>query len=131
MKLNHGARLWSVVPWSLAVSAWTALWSADRVGRPAPRWLDATWLWFRDHWGVVWALRLQERFNRTAESLGWPLRLAWDGIVPAQGSTDEETRAVLPAAGTTLKGLLRRFADLERIESTRSERRFRLLPTSR
>ncbi|AGA25914.1 hypothetical protein [Singulisphaera acidiphila] len=117
-KLNQGARLWSVVPWSLAVAAWTAFWSQDRAGRPRAG-LDATWLWFRDHWGVVWALRLQERFNRTAESLGWPLRLAWDGIVPAIGSTDEAIQGVVPAADTTLKGLLRRFADLERIEAAR------------
>ncbi|SIO67597.1 hypothetical protein SAMN05444166_8398 [Singulisphaera sp. GP187] len=115
LRLNQGARLWSVYPWCLAVSAWTAFRSADRVS-PAHTGLDATWLWFRDHWGVVWALRLQERFNRTAESLGWPLRLTWTGIVPAPGSIEEPVKAVLPAADTTLKGLLRRFADLERID---------------
>ena len=34
--------------------------------RPASSGLEAIWLWFRDHWGVVWALRVQERFNRAA-----------------------------------------------------------------
>ncbi|WP_406696741.1 hypothetical protein V5E97_37710 [Singulisphaera sp. Ch08] len=119
LRLNYGARLWSVIPWSLAVSAWTAFRSAEQVDR-ARRGRDSTWLWFRDHWGVVWALRLQERFNRTAETLGWPLRLVWDGIVPVSGASDEDVSAVLPAADTTLKGLLRRFADPDRIERTRA-----------
>lgn len=122
LKLNSGARIWSVVPWSVAAAAWSAFASVDRERR-ARTGLDATWLWFRDHWGVVWALRLQERFNRTAESLRWPLRLTWDGIEPTAGSTEEEIQRVLPAADTTLVSLLRRFADLDRIEQTRASRR--------
>lgn len=119
LRLSQGARLWSAVPWTLATSAWSGFWSANRVGPPRGG-LDATWIWFRDHWGVVWALRLQERFNRTAEAIGWPLRLTWDGIVPAAGATEVDIRAVLPAAATTLNGLLRRFAELDRIDLTRT-----------
>jgi hypothetical protein len=119
LRLNQGARLWSVFPWVLAVSAWTAWWSVDRAGR-ARVGLDATWLWFRDHWGVVWALRLQERFNRTAESLGWPWRLGWYGLIPGRATGDGDTGRASAAAETTLLGLLRRFADPERIEATRA-----------
>lgn len=118
LRVSHGARLWSVFPWVLAVSAWTAWWRIDR-GSRARVGLDATWLWFRDHWGVVWALRLQERFNRTAESLGWPLRLGWYGAMPARGTTEGEPGPVAAAAETTLFSLLRRFADPGRIEATR------------
>jgi len=105
VRMQAGARLWPVVPWTLAVAIWTARRRAGRVGSGLSR-LDATWLWFRDHWGVVWALRVQERFNRTAESLGWSLRLGWYGAVPVSGAAGE----VPDAAEATLQGLLRRFA---------------------
>jgi hypothetical protein len=106
--------IWSAVPWTLAVAVWVA---AGRARRPAeaPTGLEATWLWFRDHWGVVWALRVQERYNRAAESSRWPSRLGWFGVVPAE--PDVEARPVVPeAAEATFKGLLRRFATPGRID---------------
>lgn len=79
--------------------------------------IERHWLWFRDHWGVVWALRTLERFNRAAESADWPIRLAWDGLVPAPGQVGLPPGFDLTPAESTLKGLLRRFVDSERLEN--------------
>ena len=110
---HAGAAL--VVLATLAVAIWTARWRSRRVTRGGTG-LEATWLWFRDHWGVVWALRVQERFNRSAEAMRWPVRLAWHGIVPAPGVEPGAEPVVPEAAEATLRGLLRRFADPARIE---------------
>ena len=108
---------WSAVPWTLAVAIWTARWRSRRVARAGPEaGLEATWIWFRDHWGVVWALRVQERFNRSAEAMQWPVRLGWHGVVPAPGLASEARPDVPEGAEATLRGLLRRFADPARIE---------------
>ena len=96
-------------------SAWTA-WSADfdtRKPDPSPPGLGRLWAWFRDSWGVVWALRVQERFNRAAEASGWPIRLTWHGVAPVDSDGPPE---IPPEAASTLAGLLRRFATAERIE---------------
>ena len=67
--------------------------------------LDGLWFWFRDHWGVVWALRNQERFNRTAELAGWPVRLTWYGLAPVDGP-GEGCGLVVPAeAEPAFRGL--------------------------
>jgi hypothetical protein len=108
---------WSAVPWTLAVAIWTARWCSRRVARVGTgAGLEVTWIWFRDHWGVVWALRVQERFNRSAEAMRWPIRLGWHGLVPAPGVAPEAGPAVPEGAEATLRGLLRRFADPARIE---------------
>jgi hypothetical protein len=120
IRRGTGGLIWSAVPWTLAAAIWTAWWSAGRAGRVRNE-VDAIWLWFRDHWGVVWALRIQERFNRTAETLGWPIRLGWYGTLPVPGTPAGDDAAVPAAAGTTLRGLLRRFASPDRIrEATRA-----------
>jgi hypothetical protein len=110
--------LWSVFPWTLAVAIRVAHGCARR--EPAGQCgLERTWTWFRDHWGVVWALRVQERFNRTAETLRWPIRLGWYGVVPAPDADADAGGAApeLPdAAEPALRGLLRRFADPGRID---------------
>ncbi|HEY2154608.1 MAG TPA: hypothetical protein VGH33_03195 [Isosphaeraceae bacterium] len=104
-------RVWTAVPlcWGLAA------WFADLAGirpDPAPPGLGWLWAWFCDCWGVVWALRVQERFNRAAESAGWPVRLTWRGVV---GEAP-------PEATATLIGLLRRFARTGRLEEISGSR---------
>jgi hypothetical protein len=108
--LERRALVWTAVPWFLALAAWIAGVQARRRGA-ARNALEATWLWFRDHWGVVWALRVQERFNRGAAAARWPLGLHWYGIVLVSPDSD-----VPAAAAATLKGLLRRFATPERLD---------------
>ncbi|HMB06234.1 MAG TPA: hypothetical protein VKP69_21180 [Isosphaeraceae bacterium] len=104
---------WSAVPWTLAVAVRVAG-ARSRRGAEARPGLEAAWLWFRDHWGVVWALRVQERFNRSAEAQGWPVRLGWYGAVPSPGV--EASDDALAMAEATLKGLLRRFAEPSRVD---------------
>lgn len=116
---SRGTRglVWSAVPWTLAVAIWTARWRSRRAARGVEG-LESTWFWFRDHWGVVWALRVQERFNRSAEVMQWPVRLGWHGVVPAPGVAhgDGHEPGVPDGAEATLRGLLRRFSDPARIE---------------
>jgi hypothetical protein len=105
---------WSASPWALAVASWTAEICSRRAATGRNR-LERLWFPFRDHWGTVWGLRIQERLNRSAEAAGWPIRLSWHGVVPAPGRSGQDE---LPeAAAATFKGLLRRFADEERIGS--------------
>lgn len=105
------ATMASAAPWSLALAIWLA--EARSRARANLSGLDRLWRWFRDHWGVVWALRVQERFNRAAEGGGWPIRLGWFGLEPF-GKGD---RTPIPPEGAlaTLATLLRRFADSDRI----------------
>jgi len=107
------ATVWTAVPWALAAAVAAAELRAGVAPGAANR-LEAVWFWFRDHWGVVWALRVMERFNRSAEAAGWSVRLAWHGAEAAGGGP---APAVVPeAAVATLKGLIRRFALPERVE---------------
>lgn len=112
-------RVWTIVPW-LSV---TAIVLADRLGERATGASDrlvAFWFWFRDHWGVVWALRVLERFNRSAELQGWPFRLAWHGLVDPETASEpaEITPEQRAAAEKTLVSLLRRFVSPERLSAT-------------
>ena len=80
--------------------------------------LEQLWFWFRDLWGVVWALRIQERFNRTAELKGWPIRLSWFGLVPVDVSASlaDGPFAIPPEAEAAFRGLIRRFAQGARLD---------------
>jgi hypothetical protein len=110
------AQVWAAAPWTLAAAAWTAALLARRVGTATSR-LEGLWLGFRDHWGVVWALRVMERFNRSAESFDWPIRLAWQGVVAVGGRTQV---AIPEEADAVLRGLLRRFAEAEALDRVAS-----------
>jgi hypothetical protein len=110
------AAVWSAVAWSLAFGWWLAEWSHRRpsLGRNS---VERLWLWFRDHWGVVWALRIQERFNRSAEVSRWPSRLTWFGLVPASPATGAATEEPPEPAEATLRGLIHRFVAAERVDA--------------
>ena len=108
------AMAWEWVVWALAASLWLARQSRRaRVRTLAP--FDAVWLWFRDHWGVVWALRTQERFNRTAELAGWNVRLTWFGLIAVAPANEGMPVPSSPEAEAMLKSLLRRFATPEKL----------------
>jgi hypothetical protein len=110
--LERRALVWAVFPWTLMAAVWFAFARAPRRQRTrAGSGVEAVWLWFRDHWGVVWALRVQEWFNRAAEVARWPVRLNWFGVVPLAPDA-----AVPEAAATRLKSLIHRFATPERID---------------
>jgi hypothetical protein len=107
------ASIWTIVPWLWVASVWLAYLLSfvrplDTPG--APR----LWRWFRNTWGLVWALRVRDRFNESAAARGWPTYLAWTGFVSAQGSEGEP----FPAdAEATLRSLLRRFAGAARLSA--------------
>jgi len=42
--------------------------------------LDRIWIDFRDAYGLLWGLRVLERFNATAAQQGWPVHLGWSGL---------------------------------------------------
>lgn len=104
---------WSYFPLAWAVTLTVADARSRNVSAARDR-VDAIWVFFRDHWGVVWALRVQERFNRSAESLGWPIRLHWQGVLKVQepATWDPATAEAL------LVSLLRRFVSAERIDQS-------------
>jgi len=108
--------LWSTVSWTFAISLWTARLSADRAP-PARVRFERLWFWFRDLWGVVWALRIQERFNRSAELGNWPVVLTWFGLIPVR--TRETSGPLTPPveAEATLRSLIRRFVQPWRLDA--------------
>ena len=110
------ATVWPAVAWSLALGWWLAEW-ANRRPSPGRDSLERLWLWFRDHWGVVWALRIEERFNRAAEVSRWPVRLTWFGLVPASPTTTNTPLESPEQAEAALRGLMRRFVAPERIDA--------------
>ena len=97
---------------AVCVVALLAAWTSHRLAaRPAANRYDRLWLDFRDSFGMLWGLRVQERVNAIARQLGWDLELAWSGFRrPSDGSAITEIDpAIEPALRTSLKGLLRRF----------------------
>jgi hypothetical protein len=109
------AILWSWVSWTFALSVWLARWRAHRGATPqAP--FERLWFWFRDAWGVVWALRTQERFNRSAGLRGWPVRLSWFGLIAASGLPESRPLDVPIEAIADFRGMIRRFAQPEKLE---------------
>ncbi|WP_250846679.1 hypothetical protein [Aquisphaera insulae] len=110
-------QVWLGVTWLVALALGLAGWAGSRRlvvwGR-----FDRTWRWFRDRWGVVWALRVQERFNRSAELAAWPVRLNWYGLDSiGEDDVDGWPPAIPEAAEATLRTLIRRFVTPERLDA--------------
>jgi hypothetical protein len=109
------ASIWMWVAWTLAASVGLARLSADRAP-PAHGGCEQIWFWFRDHWGLVWALRTKDRFNREAELARWPVRLTWFGLGPATGVASDPPPPAPAEAESALRGLVRRFAQSWRLD---------------
>ncbi len=90
-----------------ALAGW--LTSRNRQTHPDP--LDQTWCEFRDRFGLVWAVRIKERVNATAEKERWCSRLEMQGFrrIEADGTLSEQETGI--RAEHTLRWLLRRFVD--------------------
>ncbi len=110
------AAAWPLVAWTLALGWFLGDRAARRPsqGRGA---LEDLWFWFRDHWGVVWGLRVQERFDRAAELAHWPARLTWFGLVSASAAATHGVPDLPEQAETTLRTLLRRFVAPDRADA--------------
>ncbi len=79
---------------------------------------DRLWLDFRDAFGLLWALRVQERLNALARQENWGVELTWAGFRISNNSEPlaEIPQAIEPGLRTSLEGLLRRFVSNEWIE---------------
>jgi hypothetical protein len=109
------ATFWSWIAWAFASSVWIARWRADH-GPSSRLPLERLWFWFRDAWGVVWALRIQERLNRTADLKHWPVRLSWFGLVTTGAREGDHAVSVPDEAIADFRALARRFVTAERVE---------------
>jgi hypothetical protein len=89
----------ALVPW-IALASWLRQ-------PPAPHELDRLWLAFRNRYGLLWAQRVREQFNRSALNAGWPFYLAWAGLrrLVISGPDDVKPEELL----NTLHALLKRF----------------------
>jgi hypothetical protein len=80
--------------------------------------VDRVWRDFRDLFGIVWARRIQERFNDEAHKQGLPFRLGIDGLESATGASPGASLDIqsLAAAEASLRWLLQKFVDREWID---------------
>lgn len=97
---------------SLAALGLIAAWF---VPRRSTRGYDRLWLDFRDSFGLLWSLRVQERVNALARSNNWPLTLGWHGFrsLNQDEATNPITTQIEPILRTSFRGLLRRFVSNE------------------
>jgi hypothetical protein len=84
---------------------------AFRRHRNAANRYDRQWLDFRDTFGLLWSLRVQERLNAVAKQHGWDLELSWAGFRSraSDAPLDEIDPDIQPLLRSTLRALLRRF----------------------
>ncbi len=99
-------------------------WLADRqvAGRSRHESLpafDRVWGDFRDLFGIVWARRVQERFNDDARRQGLAVRLGMQGLEDVAGHMPAAgfDAASLAAAEASLRWLLQKFVDPAWIEA--------------
>jgi hypothetical protein len=72
--------------------------------------LERLWRDFCDLYGLVWGLRVAERFNASAATNGWPVRLVWRGFRSASGDgLPELSAAEREAVAANLASWLGRF----------------------
>jgi hypothetical protein len=99
------------------LAAAALLYALQRPRKLAPS-LDLLWLDFRDSFGLLWGLRIQERIQAAAKMYSWPVALHWSGWktsngAPLQDLPDAQRQELL----ATFRGLLRRFVTNEWIDS--------------
>jgi hypothetical protein len=107
---SRRAVIGSWTAWTLALVLALARFGARRAPQARSN-CERLWFWFRDNWGVVWAMRVLERFNRATEVSHWPVRLTWFGLVPLP-----QQPSSLPPPGPDklepiFRNLLKRFAE--------------------
>jgi hypothetical protein len=106
-------RFWGTL--SLVAAGWIAdrlVARARRRSTTGPA-LNRVWCGFCDLFGIVWARRLQDRFNDDARRKGLPLRLGMHGFEapPDQPVPAEFDAQSLAAAEESLRWLLQKFVD--------------------
>jgi hypothetical protein len=102
-----GRRVLPAGEFALALTPWVA-YAASRARPGGLSEFDRRWLDFRDRFGLVWAQRVREQFNRSAAHARWPVVLRWSGLRLTPGA-DLPGPAVQEEIVATLKALLKRF----------------------
>lgn len=95
----------------LVLTPWFA-YAAIRGRAPAASEFDRLWLDFRNRFGFVWAQRMRDQFNRSAENTAWPVVLRWQGLRLLPGAPPPEP-AAQTAMVATLWALVKRFGPEE------------------
>lgn len=109
----ESGRVWATILFGASA------WSAFREGRrsiSAANPFDRLWLDFRDYFGIVWAKRVQDRINQTAETERWPVRLELHGLTPVAGQSGDAVNTNSQKIEHAFRWLFRRFADTEWID---------------
>ena len=75
--------------------------------------LDGALLEFRDWFGVLWARRVMDRLNQTAEKDGLSVHVSLDGLHWADEATPQQRADSAQELERAFRWLLRRFADNE------------------
>jgi hypothetical protein len=99
----------------LTAAGWLAVRLARSIhntGRPELP-LETLWRDFRDAFGIVWARRVEERFNEGADKQGLSIRLEMHGLRNTAGCADaaDLPASDLTAAETLLRWLLVKFVE--------------------
>jgi hypothetical protein len=99
----------------IAINATRSGWIAARWFNAGTRHYDRCWLNFRDSFGLLWALRVQERVNAVARQNGWDIELNWSGFCRTETGEgiSQIDLAIEPALKASFNGLLRRFVSSE------------------
>ena len=79
--------------------------------RREDRAFDRLWRDFRDAFGALWAARVMERVNASADMYAWPMRLGWSGFHAAENPllAAEIPPEIQPELRRVMVNLLRRF----------------------
>jgi hypothetical protein len=105
-RLEDGRAIDAPVVWCVAGAPWAA-WLGVRIGSLSTLPAERAWQRFRDRFGLIWALRLREQFNRTAVNAHRNVELRWSGLRTRDGTPpDADTSAF---ALETVAALTKRF----------------------
>ncbi len=77
---------------------------------------DKLWFDFRDAFGIVWSIRIQDRINQTAEKETWCVRLGTEGFIWEEDAPSDKRDLSEERLTHTLHWLLRRFVDSKWID---------------
>ena len=133
--MGQSLLLWVHFPWAaqplgpLAPVAALGLWGTALalvvLGWPKSRQAvyrnDQVWRDFRNQFGLLWGLRVAERFNAAAQSYGWKFRLGWWGFqFPDDATPSSFTPELQANINAVLDNLLLKFVSAEWIAKRRN-----------
>lgn len=110
-----------LLPLVLGVAAMRIVIRAWRPLPPSLKGWDRIWQTIRDRMGVLWGLRIMERFNADLETAREEIRLTWSGFVVKREARPDADDAFPAVAELELINQLRRFADHDWIEEIRAQ----------